>query len=106
MDIVNTNLCFVNSSPADDLLAAEAAAWAARAVSLADWVWKYLVTRRDIWGTYGATDGTWTAPMPAARGCCVLTPWRLVRHFRPRGRFDLVGLHSTAPDNTSRWLGL
>jgi hypothetical protein len=97
-----------------------AASWGARADDLAAWTEKYVVNRADAWGGYNAEadrdkvltrpDGstyklgaTTTRPARRLRGQVVLTPGILARHFRARGPLDVVGLHSTAPDNTSKW---
>src|SRR5262245_24549258 len=93
------------SSFAADLLAAEAAAWHARAADLAGWVCRHLLNRIDAWGAYAA-NGTYTAPAVRDRGRVVLGPSRIARHFRARQRGDLVGLHSTSSDNASRWAAL
>src|SRR5262249_2428468 len=44
---------------------------------------------------------TTTRPAPSRRGAVLLTPEVLARHFRARGPADVVGLHSTSPDNLS-----
>jgi hypothetical protein len=72
-----------------------AAAWAAAAEALADWAWASLVNRADAWGRYGGR-GPWTAKGQ-------LDPGMLARHFRARGRADVIGLHSTSAANTSQW---
>jgi hypothetical protein len=99
---------------------ANGSAWAARSAELALWAWARLVNRTDVWGGYvpetdrgreylradGATQKlgkTLTRPGVSQRGKVFLTEAHLVAHFRARGAADLVGLHTTAPDNTSRW---
>lgn len=97
-----------------------AQAWAARSAELADWAWERLVNRTDVWGGYNAKedrdkvvtrrDGstyklgpTLTRPPVRQRGQVALTRLVLGRHFRARGPADVVGLHSTSAENTSRW---
>jgi hypothetical protein len=80
-------------------------AWRAHAEALADWTWDRLVNRTDVWGAYG-TAGTWTAPAKAERGHVLLMPGTLARHFRGQRRTHIIGLHSTSPENTSRWGGI
>jgi hypothetical protein len=81
------------------------AAWADWADELAEWAWDRLVNRVDRWGRYG-DGGTWTAPGLSQRGRVLLTLADLVRHFRAAGRDDVLGLHSTSPDNSCLWVAL
>jgi hypothetical protein len=100
-----------------------AACWADRAGNLAGWAWERLVNRADVWGAYTPPerrghgyvrpDGTaakvpanYTAPSPARHGRVLLTQEVLARHFRGRRHEDVVGLHSTSPENGSRWAGV
>jgi hypothetical protein len=93
--------------------------WADRAEELADWA-LLQVNRTDVWGgywplarrgtTYTKRDGTLgtfgkttTRPVPSKRGQVLLGRELLLRHFRATGPEDVLGLHTTAPDNTSRW---
>jgi hypothetical protein len=95
-------------------------AWAARAAKLADWAWSRLVNRTDVWGTYTPPEergqvyrgadgkekkvpGSWTAPARSQRGRVSLTLERLRRHFAATAPRDVIGLHTTSPQNTSRW---
>jgi hypothetical protein len=97
-----------------------AAAWRARSADLASWAWARLVNRTDAWGGYrppaevgaaytrpdgktGKYGSQTTRPAPSRRGRELLTADVLARHFAGRRREDLVGLHSTSPENTSRW---
>jgi hypothetical protein len=97
-----------------------AAAWAVRADDLARWAWGRLVNRVDVWGAYTPparrgkkytkADGTedrvpksYTAPARKDRGRVTLTGAVLARHFRGAAPEHVIGLHSTSPDNTSRW---
>jgi hypothetical protein len=95
-------------------------AWAERAAELAEFFWP-LVNRTDVWGGYHAVADrkmvverngvkvalgkTTTRPVKSKRGQIVLTPDHLRQHFRATDPRHLVGLHTTAPDNTSRWGG-
>ena len=54
-------------------------------------------------GTKGVLQPTTTRPAPSRRGQVYLTPAVLVRHFRARGPADVVGLHTTSPEDTSLW---
>jgi len=88
-------------------------AWARWADVLAAWAWDRLVNRTDAWGGYRPpeewdreyckTDGTTGKLGKTTTRKGTLTHTILTWHFRPRGRADLVGLHSTSPANTSRW---
>jgi hypothetical protein len=82
-----------------------AAAWAARAGDLAEWVWRLLINRVDVWGRYRSED-TYTAPAVASRGRVFLTEADVTRHFRPARRGDILGLHTTSPQNQSRWFAI
>jgi hypothetical protein len=85
------------------------AAWAARAKDLAAWAWANLVNRTDVWGGYlplyrrTAQKKILTAPAKSQRGKVLLTPSVLIRHCRGCDPGDVIGLHSTGADNTSRW---
>jgi hypothetical protein len=95
-------------------------AWAERAEELTRWAFARLVVRRDVWGGYvceqdrgkpytradGTTDklgATLTRPARTQRGKVFLTEEVVLRHFRPRDAGDVIGLHTTDPDNTCRW---
>lgn len=90
-----------------------AIAWAERRQELAGWTWQHLVNRTDVWGGYRAleevgreyrkADGTLGKLGSQTTRYGRLTPARLARHFRGGARYNLVGLHSTGTDNTSRW---
>ena len=87
------------------------AVWAARADELASWADELLVVRRDVWGGYyRALDGKgqWvtcqtTHPSKADRGRRLLLRTDLARHFRSASTRDIIGSHTTGPDNLSRW---
>jgi hypothetical protein len=99
-----------------------AAAWAQRAGDLARWAWERLVNRCDVWGGYvdeadrekivtfadgttGALGKTLTRPAVRQRGKVFLTREIIARHFRAAAPRDVIGLHTTSPENTSRWGG-
>jgi hypothetical protein len=84
---------------------APAAAWAAHAGALAEWVWHLLINRLDVWGRYGSR-GSYTAPHKDLRGQVLLTEADVARHFRPGRRDDILGLHTTSPENLSRWFAI
>jgi putative DNA primase/helicase len=88
------------------------AAWADRAEPLADWARERLVNRTDAWIQYrpeeevgreytkdDGTTGT-LGEQRTVRG--TLTRARLVQHFRPRRRSDIIVLHTASADNTSK----
>jgi hypothetical protein len=85
--------------------------WRAQAHELARWVWEHLVNRTDAWGGYyrvQGADGKWitrqtTHPREGARGQVFLTRGTLSLHFNTVSTSAVCGLHSTSPDNTSRW---
>src|SRR5262245_10395259 len=76
--------------------------WGAHAPELARWTCRLLVNRRDVHGRYWA-GGPFTAPRKDRRGLVLLTEADVVRHFRATCRADVLGLHTTSPDNRSRW---
>jgi hypothetical protein len=87
------------------------AAWASGALELARWSMARLVNRTDVYGGYrplhlresGPVGNIWTKPAVKDRGKKLLTPEILARHYAGRDVGDLIGLHSTSPQNTSRW---
>jgi putative DNA primase/helicase len=98
-------------------------AWGQRASELAEWGWERLVNRTDVWGgyireqdrgkEYTRADGTTcklgkttTRPAQKHRGQSVLAREVLVQHFRARDAGAVIGLHTTSPDNTSKWGGI
>jgi putative DNA primase/helicase len=89
------------------------AAWAARAPELAAWADGLLVNRRDAWGGYlplalrvNGDDKSRTKPARHLRGQVFLDRAVLTRHFAGRDVGYVAGLHSTSPENTSRWGGV
>lgn len=85
-----------------------ARAWSGSASELGEWTYRHLVNRTDVWGGYCRTKTgktqSFTFPSRGERGQVVLDPTRLAQHFRSCGPADVVGLHTTAPGDTSRWL--
>jgi putative DNA primase/helicase len=98
-------------------------AWAHAADELAAWVDRLLVNRRDRWGAYTPpdrrgkpyrkADGTegqvpqsYTAPNGKWIGQDTLSIDLLRRHFRGARPEHVTGVHSTAPDNTCRWVAI
>jgi putative DNA primase/helicase len=96
------------------------AAWAEHAEALALWAWQHLVNRVDVWGGYrplhergriyrrrngtiGRLDKTTTRPALSRRGQEFLTEDILACHFAARAPEQVAGLHTTGPENTSRW---
>jgi hypothetical protein len=97
-----------------------AAAWHTRAPDLADWTLRLLVNRDDVAGGYIAVGdrgkiftrsngtleklgSTTTRPGRGKRGGTFINRARLIQHFRPRTAADILGLHTTSTQNTSRW---
>jgi hypothetical protein len=95
-------------------------AWARYAPELADFAWRRLVNRSDVWGSYNPVEdrdrivtrpdgsqtklgASCTRPAKSKRGKVLLTRATLEHHFRARGPQEVVGLHSTSPENTSLW---
>jgi hypothetical protein len=97
-----------------------ALAWRRRAGQLAEWSWP-LVNRTDVFGGYTAPErrgqpyrrkdgaearvpATVTRPTnPADRGRVLLNKEVIARHYRGERPEHVIGLHTTGPDNTSRW---
>jgi hypothetical protein len=77
---------------------------------LAAWTWLRLVNRTDVYGGYlppelrSETKKSVTKPSVADRGRYFLTLDTLRRHYEGRLPQHVVGLHSTAMDNTCRWV--
>lgn len=90
----------------------DTAAWRRHAPALAQFAFQHLPNRLDVWGAYvhphcrAQWGTTVTAPAKSARGARVLTPLTLRRHFGARHAGEIIGLHTTSPDLTSRWFGL
>jgi hypothetical protein len=78
--------------------------WASHAEALADWTMKRMVNRADAWGQFLPVDRRETGKAQTRKG--ELTREVLVRHYQGARVSDLVGLHTTSKDNSSRWLGI
>jgi hypothetical protein len=93
-----------------------------RAGDLAEWAMARLVNRTDVWGGYvqladrgkkytdaagqpAVLGASLTKPAKSRRGKEHLTQQILIRHFQARGPEDVIGLHTTSPENTSKWGG-
>jgi hypothetical protein len=63
-----------------------------------------MVNRVDAWGKYLPLDERAKGKARTAKG--ELTKTILIRHYRGAEPSDLVGLHSTSPDDHSLWLGI
>jgi hypothetical protein len=81
----------------------KAAAWKAHSARLAAWADRYLVNRDDAWGRYLPLAER-TAKHSVVTCTGTLTRTILARHFQGADQGDLIGLHTTSPDNTCRWL--
>jgi len=87
-----------------------AAVWRARPTDLSRWAWGHLVNRDDVWVAYlpfhrrRRHGNSITVPSKEQRGIVTLTGDVLRRHFHGLHEYDIIGLHSTSPTNTSRWL--
>jgi hypothetical protein len=86
------------------------AAWQAYTDELAAWAGSRLVNRVDAWGGYwseetpeGARTRPTTRPHPRDRGKVFLSAQVLRNHFAATETRWVVGLHTTSPENTSRW---
>ena len=84
-------------------------AWSRMKEQLADFTWRHLVNRTDVFGLYLAlhlrTRGNAkTAPSVKDRGHIVLTRDDLVRHYAGEAPEHILGLHSTSPNQTSLWI--
>jgi hypothetical protein len=85
-------------------------AWDDRATELAAWAMKRLANRTDCWGGYwrdhnaeGSPTRQTTRPHLLERGKICLTERILANHFAATDTRFIVGLHTTSPENTSRW---
>ena len=93
--------------------------WQSRAREMAQWAMDRLVNRKDVWGQYasltpgeqkklGRTYKAMTLPVAAKRGPDMVTLDKLTRHFASahRQRPQIIGLHASCKENTSRWFGI
>src|SRR4051812_15824978 len=93
-------------------------AWRTAAPQLAEFTLAHLLNRDDVWGGYRSlvgrplktrADGTtyaqksYTAPAVKDRGRVKLANWRIRRHYCGFTPEDVIGVHTTASNNTSRW---
>ena len=70
---------------------------------------KNLVNRTDVWGGYlplhlRKETKSVTKPAKIKRGRVLLRVEHLAQHFRGANPEDVIGLHSTGPDATCRWV--
>jgi hypothetical protein len=107
MDFIASNV-FAGKAGAKDNAHTPAEDWRQHAPTLAAWVNKYLVNRRDVWGGYYAGQdgktGQTTHKQGKGKG---LSLTHLTRHFKAKTTADVAGLHSTVRDENgqswSRW---
>jgi hypothetical protein len=88
----------------------QAQPWIDRAAELAAWAMRRLTNRHDAWGAYWqeqTPDGwvTRQTTCPHTRDRCKrhLTEQILARHFAATDTHAVIGLHTTSPENRSRW---
>jgi hypothetical protein len=77
--------------------------WAANAEKLACWVRAHLVNRQDVWGNYLSRDQR-TPRKKVLTRTGTLSQDILITHFVGADHGDLIGLHTTCPNNTCRWV--
>lgn len=90
--------------------------WRDRAPELAEWTLRVLVNRTDVWGRYlkkqnrenarGQRNNAITAPFRDERGKVFLGISSLEKHFKAKDGGGVLGIHSSANDGSSRWLGI
>lgn len=91
--------------------------WYACSRALADWAMLSLVNRKDVWVQYTTMTPeerliskrgykAVTLPQKHLRGTDMVTIEKLARHFGSFRRHHLIGLHTTSPDNTSKWFSI
>lgn len=85
-------------------------AWRRRAAELTDWVLGHLPSRLDVWGGYvppryrkPGGDKVLTKPRKSKRGIETLTRSHVMAHFRGYDAGDVIGLHTTGPNDTCRF---
>ena len=76
--------------------------WTSRAELLADFASQHLVNRTDAYGNYRSVDDRIAGTARTRKSA--LTSDVIQRHFMADDRGDLIGLHTTSPYNTCRWL--
>jgi hypothetical protein len=94
-----------------DYLKRIAEEWYERSGELAEWVMSRMVNRTDVWGRYVRRKGedlpsAVTVPFRDERGKSFLDVDSLRKHFRTKAATGQLGIHSSSPDLTSRWLAL
>ncbi len=92
--------------------------WCERASELAAWAMHRLVNRTDVWGRYlkekyRGTSSTGnqknkaiTAPFRQERGKIFLQESSLEKHFKAKDGGGILGLHTSASDQSSRWFAI
>ena len=76
--------------------------WISKAESLAEFTSQHLVNRTDAYGNYRSVDDRTAGAVRTRKSA--LTSNAIQRHFMADDRGDLIGLHTTSPDNTCRWI--
>lgn len=83
--------------------------WFQHADPLADFFWNNCVNRTDVWGGYipqqhrNKGGKVVTKPRVTDRGNCFLTKDIIKRHFAATRPEHVIGIHTTSPENTSRF---
>lgn len=97
----------------NQLAANPASLWESHADELADFTLARLVNRDDVYGLYktwtdpkGGAHKVRTAPAKRDRGRVKLTGDTITRHYTKPGNGSTIGLHSTSPNGTCRWLAI
>jgi hypothetical protein len=86
-------------------ITSQAGAWADFAPDLAAWALENMVNRNDAWGQYlPLAARTITKKVITLTG--ELTKDILAKHFVGADVGDLIGLHTTSPDNMCRWIAV
>jgi len=76
--------------------------WTSRADLLAEFTSQHLVNRTDAYGNYRSAHDRTAGTVRTRKSA--LTSNAIQRHFMADDRGDLIGLHTTSPENTCRWL--
>jgi hypothetical protein len=94
--------------------------WHARAAELSRWAWDRYIVRTDVWGGYNAIADrekvirrpngtafklgpTRTCPAKSKRGIVQLTLGIVEAHFRALRPEQVIGAHTTSPENFSKF---
>ena len=90
--------------------------WRERSDELAKWTFAHMVNRTDVWGRYlskknrakrgGGFNNAITAPFRDERGKVFLQESSLQKHFKARHSGQVLGIHSTGSDGSSRWFAI